>query len=333
MGSTLLHYHAAHQPYSFTAASSGLDRSRERTEADTELAKCYMLDHLKLWFIRFYLRSVYEKHLEFVKQREQATRERFRARKRREDASEDRRAAEQEREVAKQRRLQDGVAQEGVAQESQVQDEEAQIQLNEAGLQREEAFLQESEQGYQRTVFSSRNEEISRQCEGQSRQREYASREREKDSRVRERKSREREEAVSQGQQDGSQQEPARVQREDAQKQYNEDRQVLEEAVLQHRRRCHRIPVLASFDIRLLSPRHKSFVDFIRYQKVAWIHTLAFLTLIAGLALLGATLIKIGLVIEGAFIVVITCGGPVLGVGPPTFLHFIRVPEEYYRMG
>lgn len=72
------------------------------------------------------------------------------------------------------------------------------------------------------------------------------------------------------------------------------------------------------------------FVTFIRYQRLAIIQTIAFLSLMAGLALIGATFIKIGLAIEGALIIAITCVLPVFRVGPATFLHFIRVPREYY---
>lgn len=69
---------------------------------------------------------------------------------------------------------------------------------------------------------------------------------------------------------------------------------------------------------------------FIAIQPFACAQAAAFFTFVAGLVLFGVTLIKIGLVPEGAVMIYLITVSKTIGLGPSTFVHFIVVPPDYY---
>lgn len=331
----------------FTTASSGVDRSRERSDEDADIAKCYLIDNLNKWLIRIYFPSVYEKKAQLDQQRAKNLEDRWKNAKARYENVQERTVASQKREEAASQ------PQEGARQheEAALQSREVEMQQKQEEPQRRETQLQRALASGQDRSDYSRVDEVTRNDERHSRQRESVSRAHERASRQRERQSREREEAFRQGRQDSSQRETARIERDRAHGEISDAICLL----LEHNRSRafdeRRYNIIGDtqrfadpFSPRRHVPLHRRLFDalrnglrrckhsmeFMRYQKLACIQTMAFLTLITGLALLGATLIKIGLVVEGSLIIVITCSAPILGVGPPTFFHFIRVPQWYY---
>lgn len=320
------------------------------------MAECYLQDNLATWYTCLLCRSIYKKQRDTRRQREQVVKEREKAQRLRSTAKKQREAAYMRRaEVDESKKESRSSSEEAI-----MQAEEAVAQLREAECQSQEAVLQSQ------NPVNSLREELSRERERASRVREEASRQREEESRQREMLHEERgTEVAVYGQQDSRNTALADVEegtrllrdvcwgREDDARQRDESNRQLARALARQKEAqdsawnptnllskqgysalIQSILPLGEHQHELHSFEtstwriHRLFA-FLQFQSFACAQTIALVVLIAGLALIGIAHIKFGLVAEGAFLILITCGGKLVGLGPSTFVHFMLVPPDY----
>lgn len=131
---------------------------------------------------------------------------------------------------------------------------------------------------------------------------------------------------IHEQQQKLKQQEQQQQQREERQQQRSRQLQRDEEAI-----EMLALPGVESRQLRLVWAKMVAVAQVVKFiawmQFIAMMQVVAFILLNLGIALFGATMIKIGLVLEGAFLIGFAAFA-VEECAPAIFVHFIRLPEE-----